>query len=408
MATKTAKKGAAKRTGDKLNTARPRAYGKYTYVKDGDLYAVVKLPLGNGKYQRKTKRIEDAVKARQWAADQLLKHREGNAPPDAKEKRLTFTVFADWYKSEFLFAPIYQNGKKLDGLRMWEKERQKLDRLTRYFGMYQLNNISVDVLRRYKRDRLLGKIEGLKKPVSITSVNRDFAALRKMFGEAVRRKWMSENPFSLDDSLFDIAAESPDNQKVTPRIARRLLARARKSEQALLFPLIAIMRYTGARPSEVFPYEAKKGDDVPREPLTWRSVLDFDFKAVRLVSFKGRKANRNERLVPCSIQLERILRDLYAKTQNPKFDDLLFPLASVKRSWSTLCRSIRVKGVVLRDFRAFFNQELINRRFDEASRLLIMGHTSIATNVRYSKIDPEFVQRYREAFNIQDAGAAVN
>lgn len=357
---------------------RAKRYGDYTEYINGDLYASVNIPLGNGKYRKKRKRVDSPTEARNWALSQL--HKQGDEPTD----KITFAALAEWYKKEFLVAPAYQNGKRLYGLRTYERQKTLVDRLERTFGLYRLNHITVDVLRRYKRERL--------QTVSITAVDRDFALLRTMFKRARGRKWMRENPFDSGERLIEISLESRRQATLTQSKAVRLLARSRKSEQPLLYYLILVMMHTGARPSEVFPYEAKPNDGIERDPLKWQFVLEFDFQAVRLVSYKGRV--RRERIVPATIELERGLRKMYLEKQ-PKPNDLLFPQSSFKRAWLTLCKSARVKGVVLRDFRRYFNTQLLNRKLDEVSRMLILGHYEIATNVRYASIDAEFIKQYR-------------
>lgn len=354
---------------------KPRArYGDYCEIIDGALYASVNIPLGNGKYRKKRKRVENTIEARQWALATLY----GKVDPNQ-----TFSELVKWYKAEFLIPPVYQKGKRVDGVRTYQRSRTAADRLVRYFGNFKLDDITVDVLRRYKRERL--------QKVSITAVNRDFALMRTMFRRAVNRKWLKENPFDHSEGLIEVSLEPKGRAPITHRTAKRLLARSRKSEQPLLHYLLLVLAHTGARPSEVFPYDAKQGDGILREPLIWQRVLQHDFKAVTLVSYKGRV--REERIVPASEQLERGLRALHERT-GPNPDDLLFPFSSCKRAWATLCRSVGVK-VTLRAFRAYFNTYLIERNFNEISRMMILGQKKIVTNLRYTSITPEMVESFR-------------
>lgn len=357
------------------------SYGDYCVTIDGKLYASVYLPLGGGKYKRKRKLVETKTDARNWALEQLKLHRTGGAPEEVK----TFADLAEWYKDEFLVEPTYKDGKKLFGVRTYKTQRRMADRLKEEFGFFQLDDLNVDVLRRYKRERL--------KKVSITAVNREFALLRSMFKKARSRRWMRENPFDLGENLIEIALEGRRKNPLTDRIARRLLARARKSEQPLLFYLVLVAASTGARPSELMPYDAY--DDSPRAPLCWKNILDFDFKAVRLISYKGRVAQ--ERIVPATDYLEKALRKWYAEI-SPAPDDLLFPVKNFKRSWKTLTKSVRCEGVRLRDFRGYFNTKMLNAQFDEVTRLLVLGHSNVKTNLRYSFITEEFINNFRENF----------
>jgi integrase len=126
-------------------------------------------------------------------------------------------------------------------------------------------------------------------------------------------------------------------------------------------------------------------------------VLQFDFKAIEIVSYKGRI--RKVRTVPTTEGLEQALRNLYALT-NPEPSDLVFPVKSFKRSWATLCGSVGVSGVWLRDFRHYYNSVILQRPdINDVERMILMGHTQVKTNIRYSKLGTEFIEKYRGGFS---------
>lgn len=360
-----------------------RKYGEYVTEIDGKKYAVVRIPLGGGKYKKKVKLLSliggTKSHARKWAWGELD---QGNVECE------TFRQLANWYRDDFLIAPEYQDGRRLYGLRTWKHQRVVLERLCRYFGDYQIQKITVDVLNRYKREKLKGS--------SIAAVNRDFALMRTMFLKAKRRRWITESPFESGEGLIEMSLEQHRTSKINSRIVKRLLARSRKSEQPLLHYLIYVLAYTGARPSEIFPYNARE-DGVPREPLIWARVLESDFETVRLVSYKGRI--REERLVPTSPGLESALRRLYAQVK-PTPEDVMFPVHNFKRSWKTLCRSARVKDVWMRDLRKYFNTEMMmNPNISDMERMLLMGQRDMNTNRRYSKLDESFIEKYRRVIS---------
>ena len=355
-----------------------RKYGEYITEIDGKKYAVVRIPTGNGKYKKKVKLLSliggTKRDAQKWAWGELEKEKG--------EEVRTFQSLADWYREEYLVAPVYQKGKRLYGLRTWKAQRTLLERLCIYFGLYHLDHITIDVLRRYKRERLAS--------VGIVSVNREFALMRTMFHKAKARKWIVESPFELGE-LIEVSLESKRRTELDTRIAVRLLARSRKSEQRLLFPLIYVLMETGARPSEIYPFKSLD-DDVPREPLTWGRITQHDFKAITVVSYKGRI--REERLNPISGKLGKVLRDLHAEL-SPDPDDLVFPVKCFKRSWRTLCKSVRVEGIWMRDFRHYRNHQLmLDPRVNDVERMLWMGHKQLPTNARYGKLDKSFIEKF--------------
>src|SRR5688572_16131236 len=89
-------------------------YGDYTEIIDGNLYAVVNLPVGNGKYKKKRKKVSSKNEAQQWAMSML------DNPAQEKTDTHNFASLADWYAREFLIPPVYQNGKRLIGVRTWK------------------------------------------------------------------------------------------------------------------------------------------------------------------------------------------------------------------------------------------------------------------------------------------------
>lgn len=363
--------------------SKKRKYGDYTTEIDGKKYAVARIPLGGGRYKKKVKLLASIGGTKRDAQKWVWQQLDGET-----ETVSTFAALAEWYSREYLVAPMYQDGKRIYGLRTWQHQRTVLERLSLYFGQYKLSNVTLDVLRRYKRHRL--------ETVGMVSVNREFALMRTMFRKAKMRKWVRESPFELGE-LIEISLESPRVTELDTKLAVRLLARSRKSEQPLLHYLIYVLMFTGARPSEIYPFNVPAADEVIREPLTWDRILKFDFKAIEIVSYKGRI--RKVRIVPTTAGLERSLRSLYALAEHGP-SDLVFPVKSFKRSWATLCRSVGVSGVWLRDFRHYYNSVILQRTdINDVERMILMGHTQVRTNIRYSKLGLEFIEKYRDGFS---------
>lgn len=359
-------------------------YRDYTEVIVGKLYAAIHLPDGNGGYTKKRKRVSSKFEARQWAEDQLNKYGVGT------ESIKTVKQLALWYKDLFVVPATYQNNVKVDGLRTWKDRQTAVDRLIKDFGHLKLTQVTEDLLIKHKRKRL--------QTVSVTSVNREFTLLKLLLTKAKTRGWTSEDPFEHNTSLIDKAAEVKRQSPLTKWMAGRLMVQAKrtastnKKHNPLLYPLLVTLAYTGARPSEVFPFKGTK-DGVTKEPLTWGRVTAYNFQMIELVAYKGKK--RKVRFVPTSTKLEGVLRDLHTEVQ-PTDKDLIFDQANFQTSWRNLCRSLQLSGVIMRDFRHLFNSYLVSRSdINDMERMLLLGHESLATNARYSKLDQSFVDKFR-------------
>lgn len=298
----------------------------------------------------------------------------------------TFKQLAEWYKTTYVVPPVYHAGKKVSGLRTWKDQTTAVDRLVDYLGHLTLDEITPDLLLRRKASRL--------RSVSVTSVNREFKLLKSMLTKAFDRRWMLQNPFTIEKNLIQVALENKRQSTVDRQLIDSLLEKATGN----LKTLIIVLANTGARPSEIFPYEKSRLDGAPQEPLNWERILQHDFKAVTLVSYKGKV--RLERIVPTSEDLEVALRVLYAE-KNPAPADLVFNQTTFKRSWKTLCKNAGVKDVRMRDFRHYFNSYLVSRPdINDMERMLIMGHTGLSTNIRYSKLDTSIVEKFRNGKRI--------
>jgi len=297
-----------------------KRYGSYTTKIDGKDYAIVYIPQENGRYKKKVKLLSliegnPKTKAQQWAWSELEKAQQVVSPR-------TFEDVAGWYRQEFLVAPVYRDGKKLYGARTYKAQRRTLDILTAAIGDLNIDKVTVDVLSTYKRKAL--------RSVSISTVNRRFALLRTVLRKAKQRKWMSENPFDVDDSLIQVSLESRRVSSLDDKTVDLLIEKSATSEQPLLKYLIVTLADTGARPSEIYPYDGSDRE-VPREPLNWERVLKYDFRGLDIVSYKSRI--RQVRFVPTTERLELALRELHSSLQpTPQAQDLLFPVTTLNRS----------------------------------------------------------------------------
>lgn len=144
----------------KLTARSRKKHGTYFWInpETGLSYARVQIPTGeklaNGKTKYKTikRRAKNQTHAEQIAQEMLGEYADrGTAFLDGR--KMTFQQLADWYKDEFLIEARYINGAKVAGMRTWQAERNKLERLCEAFGKMQLEKIDAAVLKRFKVNR---------------------------------------------------------------------------------------------------------------------------------------------------------------------------------------------------------------------------------------------------------------
>lgn len=171
----------------------------------------------------------------------------------------------------------------MEGMRTWEAERAKIDRISEVLGGHVLEAMDETVFRSYRRARL--------KAVKIATVNRDFESIRAMFRKAKRKKWIKEIPDF--DGFVEKSLERRRSVTITSVEEDRLFAEARKllasAAAPRLFSLILSLRDSGARPNELYPVNDYSESKNMYEPIRWKDVIDEDGSVrdlTRLVSPK--------------------------------------------------------------------------------------------------------------------------
>lgn len=302
----------------------------WTHPKTGKLYARVQIRQPDGTLKTYLKPAINKKHADQLAGemfDDYATRKTGFIEGAA----MTFADLAEWYKTHHAVPPVYSDdGTKVSGIRTFQAERNRLDKLKEFFGKLLIKNIDEDVLARYKRKRE-------KDAVSAATINRDFEILRAMFRKAVRRRWLRESPFDFGEKLIEKSLEKRREIILSDEEETAILEAARKSEQNLLYYAIMCLLETGARPSEIYDASTVKA-----EPVLWSDFFDYDFKAVKLTSFKGRK--KLVRFAPVTARLEAAMRRLWNsfKEDEKNLSAQIFPVSSFKTSWGTARRAATI------------------------------------------------------------------
>jgi len=105
-----------------------------------------------------------------------------------------------------------------------------IDKLVKFFGDKDIRKIDDEAFEKYKAYRL--------KIVSIATVNRELSKARKMFGVALAKKWVFDNPFKTEagKQLIQVAAEKGAVEHVLSDAEEQRLFKAfRKPTAVTLF-----------------------------------------------------------------------------------------------------------------------------------------------------------------------------
>lgn len=340
---------------------KKRHYGDYTEYINGELYGSISIPLGNGQYKRRRKKVESKTEARNWALAELDRAKHGSDEPVE-----TFAHLAEWYKAYFLIAPVYENGIKIEGVKDWKKQRAKLDRITAHFGVKRLSNFSETDLLAYARER--------RKTVVQATINRDLALIRSMF-----RKGRDAFKLSVPRFPIQTGAEVERDRVMSFDEEKRILAACNevevleyerkgkavtanhKTNRGHLKAIIIFAVDTAMRQGEMFKIE-------------WRDVHESYIQIRAEISKTGKP-----RRVPITSRVQKILNSL------PK-DKFLFT-GNPSKAFTTACKRAKVKNLRFHDLRHTATTRMIASGIPHTEVMKITGHTQIKTFLRY--LNPE-------------------
>ena len=378
-----------------MSKARRARYGNYAFKDaNGKLYARVQLRQADGRLKTYKKRAINLTHVQQLAEEILSQYKQrGQAYIDGHG--MTVERLAEWYKTEYVIPPVYVDGVKIEGMRTWETERHKIDRIVKAIGgAIPIAELDESSFRAFRKKRI-------NQGVTITTINRDFESIRAMMRKAKKKKWLKEVPDF--DGFIQKALENRRTVTVTGEQEKRILAEARKvlNTAPRLYPLIISLRDSGARPNELYPVNDKDTDysqdtNTFYEPIRWRDVIDDGggFKDLTaLVSFKGKR--REVRLAIVSDRMKAALRELQKRLQKSKIipehtahpDNLIFPYTTFKKSWNLVREAAGLPGLRLRDLRRDWVTRLGRLGYSDKLAQRGAGHKKLQTSFEYTEFD---------------------
>lgn len=364
-------------TGQKINKAKPKCptcgkigtwYARVTFVVDG--------------HRKSIKRACDTISQAQDVRKELLHQIDTGQVRERDVPQLTFKELAEHYRFNYAVPPTYNldKTKKLSGLRDFRTTRARLNTLSEYFGEKLVRSLTYSDIQKYKTFRL-GCQTQYKRPLSIASVHRELALLRRMLNVAKQQRWIVSNPFSDGDPLVRTSLEEKRQTILTEEQESKALELC-TGRRGHLRPILITALDTGMRQSEIFKLE-------------WRDVdLANGTILVRAYNTKTMTA----KWLAMTDRLKQTLSELWEKSlQRP--NDLVFGIISnCKRSFRWVLNRAGLNGVRFHDLRHTTGSRLAQSiSIAEVGRVL--GHSQISTTYRYVNADMESAKRAAEVLN---------
>jgi integrase len=299
-------------------------------------------------YHRGKEFRESSESHNESTAKKLLKKRIGEVAQGrlrgAKQDRLTFDNLAQALLADY----------QINGRRSLRSARLSISHLRKFFAFDHAIDITTDRIKAYAADRQ-------KEKAANASINRELAALKRMFSLAVQEGRLSHSPY--------IPTLEEDNARQGFVDHGAFLALREKLATYLRDP-IAFLYLSGWRLGEM-------------KALEWRDV-DLAGKVVHLRPEISK--NKNGRLLPLSGELLEIMNRAHAK-RRPHWPFVFHrdgePIGDFRKAWSTACKATGLHPLLVHDLRRTAVRNMVRARVSDRVAMALSGHKTRSVFDRY-------------------------
>ncbi len=297
-----------------------------------------------GKEYRESSRSESDSQARK-----LLKKRIGETSVGTfigpNEERLTFEGMADMLLIDY----------QINGKRSIATLRGLIRHLSGSFGMTKAVDITADRIATYIGDR---QREG----AANASINRELAALKRMFNLAVRARRLNHAPY------VEMLAENNARQGFVDHPG---FIAVRHALPTYLKDPITFLYFSGWRAGEM-------------KALEWRDV-DLDGKVVRLRPEVSK--SQEGRVLPLAGELLEVVERARAKRRPDcpfVFHDDGHPIGNFRKAWRTACRAAGLNEILVHDLRRAAVRNMVRAGVPDRVAMALSGHKTRSIFERYN------------------------
>ena len=300
-------------------------------------------------YHRGREYRESSESENESAAKKLLKKRIGEVAQGqlhgANQDRLTFDDLA-----EALLADYQINGR-----RSLRSARLSISHLRKFFGFYRAIDITTDRIKAYAADRQ-------KARAANASINRELAALKRMFSLAVQDGRLSNSPY--------IPSLEEDNARQGFLDHAAFVALIANLPDYLRDP-VTFLYLSGWRLGEM-------------RTLEWRDI-DLAGKVVHLRPEISK--NKDGRLLPLSGQVFEIMERAHARRRLDcpfVFHRSGEPIGDFRKAWSNACKAAGLSPVLVHDLRRTAVRNMVRAGIPDRVAMTLSGHKTRSIFDRYN------------------------
>lgn len=332
-----------------------------------------------GKRRTREKQFDrriDAVDARVELVGQI-EQTEGRIATGAK---MSFRDLCGFSKANFYKPAVIAEGRKIDGVRSWQSVWRFLEKLSEYFGQRRIGEIDRSDLRAYR----LWRLNHSPGPVSLTTVNRELSAMRRIMKYAFHEGWIMRDIFA-GAKVIDSDAEKARTRLLTLDEEALLLAACEGRREMTYTRTLRGKVSAVASHSDVYNEYLKAVillalDSAMRRgeilKLRWEDV-DLDNNMIVIVGTHTK--TEKERLAPLTDRTAAELRKL------PTYGvpGRIFPFSDFKRSWTTAKRIAGIDDLRFHDLRRTAITKFNMKGIPLATAGKIAGHARLETTMKH-------------------------
>jgi integrase len=217
--------------------------------KNGNWYARITFTCSDGKRKDIKRKAKDKTKAKE-ILKVLLRRLEDEGEDVIDASKMTFNSLSDHYAQTYLIPAQYVNERRVFGLRAAERAKTCLVHFREWFGNKRLREITYGDIYSYRSNRLK-VITVYKKPLTVSTINRELSVLRRMLNIALREGWILKNPFDCGEPLIQPSAERRREKVLSFEEESRLLNACEHPQRKHLKAFLIALLDTGARKGEM-------------------------------------------------------------------------------------------------------------------------------------------------------------
>ncbi len=351
--------------------------------------------------KRRTDNYNDAVIKRRELQNEIQK--DLNPPPvEEIEPTKTFNEVIDLFENDFVKEAVFHEGQITEGYKEnLENIRHQLNLFREHFGARLITEINYDLIREYKIARLATPVKVVHydrvliteeeraagnynirqkfrrqkitktKAREFASVHRELSRLRRIFNIAIRKGFLTINPFSQGESLIQQSIEIVRLRICTLDEEKMLLA-ACHGKRAHFRAILIFALDTAMRKGEIFK-------------LCWKDVYLDD----RRIYIQGTNSKTGKpRYVPMTSRVVENLKRLQSDDKLP--DELVFGIkSSAKTAWENALTATGIENLRFHDLRATGITRMLRAGIPEAEVMKISGHSDYKTFLKYVRQDKQ-------------------